>query len=52
MLIFLFQRILATQEDEDVDIEDQNESFDEYTWCGQTRIRVTSMLETGFKGEP
>lgn len=43
-------RILATQEDEDVDIEDQNESFDEYTWCGQTRIRVTSMLETGFKG--
>ncbi|XP_072018321.1 E3 ubiquitin-protein ligase RNF220-like [Amphiura filiformis] len=38
----------GTEEEEDVDIE--GDTFEEYTWCGQTRVRVASLLETGYKG--
>lgn len=34
------------------DIDDTNgqEVFEEYEWAGQTRIRVTTLLEGGFRG--
>ncbi|XP_033109274.1 E3 ubiquitin-protein ligase RNF220-like [Anneissia japonica] len=40
--------ISPTREDMAVDVE--GEEYEEYTWCGQTRIRATTMLQAGFKG--
>ncbi|XP_071953462.1 E3 ubiquitin-protein ligase RNF220-like isoform X2 [Antedon mediterranea] len=40
--------ILPTNENMTVDVE--GEEYEEYTWCGQTRIRATTMLQAGFKG--
>ncbi|XP_060087682.1 E3 ubiquitin-protein ligase RNF220 isoform X4 [Heteronotia binoei] len=36
-------------EDDAVDIENENR-FEEYEWCGQKRIRATTLLEGGFRG--
>lgn len=36
----------CTDDDESIDVE--VESFEEYEWAGQTRIRVSSMLEGGY----
>ncbi|XP_036033199.1 E3 ubiquitin-protein ligase RNF220 isoform X2 [Onychomys torridus] len=34
-----------------VDMEHENSSrFEEYEWCGQKRIRATTLLEGGFRG--
>ncbi|KAG4072050.1 hypothetical protein HA402_015549 [Bradysia odoriphaga] len=35
-------------DDESIDVE--AESYDEYEWAGQTRIRASSMLEGGYSG--
>ncbi|XP_071148689.1 E3 ubiquitin-protein ligase Rnf220-like isoform X4 [Mytilus edulis] len=35
-------------EDENIDVEGDDEQYEEYTWAGQTRIRATTMLEGGF----
>ncbi|XP_015599881.1 E3 ubiquitin-protein ligase Rnf220 isoform X2 [Cephus cinctus] len=35
-------------DDEDVDVEGDAETFEEYEWAGQRRIRATSMLVGGF----
>ncbi|KAM9003174.1 E3 ubiquitin-protein ligase RNF220 isoform 6-T6 [Sarcophilus harrisii] len=38
-------------EDDSVDIETENSTrFEEYEWCGQKRIRATTLLEGGFRG--
>nr|XP_035963407.1 E3 ubiquitin-protein ligase RNF220 isoform X3 [Halichoerus grypus] len=38
-------------EDDAVDIEHENSNrFEEYEWCGQKRIRATTLLEGGFRG--
>lgn len=40
-------------EDDSVDIENENGNrFEEYEWCGQKRIRATTLLEGGFRGAP
>ncbi|XP_055497624.1 E3 ubiquitin-protein ligase RNF220a isoform X1 [Leucoraja erinacea] len=42
-----------TNDDESVDIENESASgnrFEEYEWCGQKRIRATTLLEGGFRG--
>ncbi|RLW05677.1 hypothetical protein DV515_00004818 [Chloebia gouldiae] len=37
-------------EDDSVDIENENGNrFEEYEWCGQKRIRATTLLEGGFR---
>uniref|UniRef100_A0A673U2W2 Ring finger protein 220 n=1 Tax=Suricata suricatta TaxID=37032 RepID=A0A673U2W2_SURSU len=37
-------------EDDAVDIEHENSNrFEEYEWCGQKRIRATTLLEGGFR---
>ncbi|XP_037556438.1 E3 ubiquitin-protein ligase Rnf220 isoform X1 [Dermacentor silvarum] len=38
-------------EDDDVDVDGLGvgESFDEYEWAGQSRLRATSLLEGGFR---
>lgn len=39
-------------EDDTVDIENENGNrFEEYEWCGQKRIRATTLLEGGFRGK-
>lgn len=39
-------------EDDSVDIETENSTrFEEYEWCGQKRIRATTLLEGGFRGK-
>lgn len=35
--------------DEDVDVDSVGESFDEYEWAGQSRVRATSLLQGGFR---
>ena len=38
-------------EDDAADIEHENSTrFEEYEWCGQKRIRATTLLEGGFRG--
>ncbi|MGH0131171.1 UNVERIFIED_CONTAM: hypothetical protein FKN15_028270 [Acipenser sinensis] len=38
-------------EDDSVDIDGENGNrFEEYEWCGQKRVRATSLLEGGFRG--
>ena len=34
----------------DIDGEEEGE-YEEYTWAGQTRVRVTTMLEGGLAGQ-
>lgn len=41
----------ATLDEEEVDVEGDAETFDEYEWAGQRRVRATSMLVGGFSGE-
>ncbi|XP_064415813.1 E3 ubiquitin-protein ligase RNF220a isoform X1 [Latimeria chalumnae] len=36
-------------EEDSVDVENENR-FEEYEWCGQKRIRATTLLEGGFRG--
>lgn len=36
----------GSSDDESIDVE--AETFDEYEWAGQTRIRASSMLEGGY----
>lgn len=38
-------------DDEEVDVEGDADTFEEYEWAGQRRIRATSMLIGGFTGE-
>ncbi|XP_043473590.1 E3 ubiquitin-protein ligase Rnf220-like [Leptopilina heterotoma] len=35
-------------DEEDVDVEGDSETFEEYEWAGQKRVRATSMLVGGF----
>ncbi|KAG8436995.1 hypothetical protein GDO86_007906 [Hymenochirus boettgeri] len=45
------QRETCMNEDDSVDIENENGNrFEEYEWCGQKRIRATTLLEGGFRG--
>lgn len=37
---------ISASDDESIDVE--AESFDEYEWAGQTRVRASSMLEGGY----
>ncbi|XP_058890902.1 E3 ubiquitin-protein ligase RNF220-like isoform X6 [Acipenser ruthenus] len=48
----LFKREGACgMEDDSVDIDGENGNrFEEYEWCGQKRVRATSLLEGGFGG--
>ncbi|XP_058887622.1 E3 ubiquitin-protein ligase RNF220a isoform X1 [Acipenser ruthenus] len=48
----LFKREGACgMEDDSVDIDGENGNrFEEYEWCGQKRVRATSLLEGGFRG--
>lgn len=41
----------ANVDDEEVDVEGDSETFEEYEWAGQRRVRATSMLVGGFSGE-
>jgi hypothetical protein len=38
----------APDEDENVDVEGDNEMYEEYEWAGQRRIRATTLLVGGF----
>ena len=33
-----------------MDIEGEEEQYEEYTWAGQTRIWAASLLDGGFSG--
>nr|DBA17724.1 TPA: hypothetical protein GDO54_016053 [Pyxicephalus adspersus] len=47
----LAKRESSMNEDDSVDIENENgHRFEEYEWCGQKRIRATTLLEGGFRG--
>ncbi|XP_041417378.1 E3 ubiquitin-protein ligase RNF220 isoform X5 [Xenopus laevis] len=47
----LAKRENCMNEDDSVDIENENGNrFEEYEWCGQKRIRATTLLEGGFRG--
>lgn len=35
-------------EDDDCDIDVEGESYEEYEWAGQTRIRASSLLDGGY----
>ncbi|XP_036452384.1 E3 ubiquitin-protein ligase RNF220a isoform X6 [Colossoma macropomum] len=38
-------------EEDQADVEGENGTrFEEYEWCGQKRVRATSLLEGGFRG--
>ncbi|XP_052474592.1 E3 ubiquitin-protein ligase RNF220-like isoform X5 [Carassius gibelio] len=46
----LFKREGGTEEDF-ADVEGENGTrFEEYEWCGQKRVRATTLLEGGFRG--
>ena len=38
-------------EDENVDVEGDCETFEEYEWAGQKRIRASTLLQGGYAGE-
>ncbi|XP_026824314.1 E3 ubiquitin-protein ligase Rnf220 isoform X2 [Ooceraea biroi] len=38
----------ANLDEEEVDVEGDSETFEEYEWAGQRRVRATSMLVGGF----
>ncbi|XP_038819881.1 E3 ubiquitin-protein ligase RNF220-like isoform X7 [Salvelinus fontinalis] len=45
------QREGAFAEDDSADIDGENGTrFEEYEWCGQKRVRATTLLEGGFRG--
>ncbi|XP_053324569.1 E3 ubiquitin-protein ligase RNF220 isoform X3 [Spea bombifrons] len=47
----LAKRENCMNEDDSVDIENEHGNrFEEYEWCGQKRIRATTLLEGGFRG--
>lgn len=35
-------------EDDDISIDVEGETYEEYEWAGQTRVRVASLLEGGY----
>lgn len=35
-------------DDDDISIDVEGETYEEYEWAGQTRIRVSSLLEGGY----
>lgn len=37
-------------DDENIDVEGDSESFEEYEWAGQQRIRASSLLVGGYQG--
>lgn len=37
-----------SDEDEDDSIDVEGETYEEYEWAGQTRIRASSLLEGGY----
>lgn len=37
-------------EDDPADADGENR-FEEYEWCGQKRVRATTLLEGGFRGK-
>lgn len=39
-----------TDDDEDDSIDVEGETYEEYEWAGQTRIRASSLLEGGYSG--
>lgn len=39
---------VAASDDDDDSIDVEGESYEEYEWAGQTRIRASSLLEGGF----
>lgn len=39
---------VAGSEDEDDSIDVEGDTYEEYEWAGQTRIRASSLLEGGF----
>lgn len=43
--------VTVNMDDEEVDVEGDTDTFEEYEWAGQRRIRATSMLIGGFSGE-
>nr|XP_046177166.1 E3 ubiquitin-protein ligase RNF220-like isoform X2 [Oncorhynchus gorbuscha] len=45
------QREGAFAEDDSADMDGENGTrFEEYEWCGQKRVRATTLLEGGFRG--
>ncbi|XP_036841860.1 E3 ubiquitin-protein ligase RNF220 isoform X6 [Oncorhynchus mykiss] len=47
----LFKREGAFAEDDSADMDGENGTrFEEYEWCGQKRVRATTLLEGGFRG--
>lgn len=38
----------AADEDENVDVEGDGETFEEYEWAGQKRIRASTLLQGGY----
>ena len=51
LLCLRLQHGAAADEDENVDVEGDNEMYEEYEWAGQRRIRATTLLVGGFAGE-
>lgn len=41
----------ANLDEEEVDVEGDAETFEEYEWAGQKRVRASSMLVGGFSGK-
>lgn len=54
MFFLLLQREgVCGPEDDSGDVDGENGNrFEEYEWCGQKRVRATTMLEGGFRGKP
>ena len=38
------------EDDDDEPLDVEGDSYEEYEWAGQRRVRVTTMLEGGFGG--
>lgn len=52
VLTALFPQREGGMEDDQAEMEGENGTrFEEYEWCGQKRIRATSLLEGGFRGK-
>lgn len=49
IFVFLYQNGGA-DEDENVDVEGDVETFEEYEWAGQKRIRASTLLQGGYAG--
>ncbi|XP_076851956.1 E3 ubiquitin-protein ligase RNF220a isoform X10 [Brachyhypopomus gauderio] len=46
----LLKREGAMEDDQADDQSENGTRFEEYEWCGQKRVRATSLLEGGFRG--